>query len=300
MLKLNRRTLMMVGCLLLLYISWGSTFIGNKMALEFFPGFIFTGLRFTIAGLALLAYTFIVREQTRIVWADVKLSLLNGIFLVVVGSGFVAKAQEFQVPSGMTAILFGAAPIWLILGQWLLWGGSKPTFVQALGLILGFLSLIVLNIHQGISADASIFGLLLILVSTFAWVYGSHFSQQHKNDNTLSVIRSSGLLLLVGGLETLALGVLIGERVDLFALPLPAFLSLAHLTIFSSIIAYTTYIWLLFNARAIVAISYEYVVPAVAVMLGAFVADEAIDSVIIITSCVMVFSVFLITSHDRK
>ncbi len=300
MLSFNRQTFVMVGCLLLLYISWGSTFIGNKMALEYFPGFLFTGLRFTIAGGLLLAYTFIRREQSRISWADIKLVLFNGIFLVVAGSGFVAKAQEFQVPSGMAAILFGAAPVWLVLGQWLLWGGKKPTLVQAVGLCLGFAALIALNIHQGIGGDASILGLILILVSTFAWVYGSHFSQQHKNDNSLSLIRSTGLLLFVGGLESLALGMTLGERVDLFALPPAAFLSLAHLTLFSSIIAYTTYIWLLFNARAIVAISYEYVVPGVAVVLGALIANEPIDAFIIVTSCVMLFSVFLITSHDRK
>ncbi len=293
-----KKKLYLIICLFLLYISWGSTFLGNKIALHYFPGFMLSGLRFTTAGLVLLAYTYLRREKSTISWNDIRYTLLNGCFLVVISSGFVAKAQE-NVPSGMAAILYGAAPIWLVLGQWLLWGGKKPTKTQASGLFLGFSSLVCLNIHQGIHSDASILGLFLILISTFAWVYGSHISQVYQVKNNLSIIKSTGLLLFIGGIETLALSLLLGERVNICALPTQAYLSLAYLTFFSSIIGYTSYLWLLYNSRAIVAISYEYVTPVIAIALGAFFAGERLDIVIILTSLALVLSVFLITTHDR-
>ncbi len=297
---LQRRTVLLIVCLLLLYISWGSTFLGNKVALEFFPSFMLAGIRFFLAGAALLAFTYFRREASSIGLKDLKFHSFSGILLVFISSGFVVKAQDFGVPSGMTAILFGAAPIWLMLGQWLLWGGKKPTAMQGLGLFLGFSALIVLNIHQGIGGETSPLGLGMILFATVAWVYGSHYSQIHKYDTNLSLLRSTGLLLFLGGLQTLIVSLLLGERITITNLPLEAYLVLGYLVIFSSLIAYTTYIWLLFNSRAIVAISYEYVVPVIAIGLGALFADEQVDAIIIGTAVILISSVFLITSSDRK
>ncbi len=297
---LNRKTIRLVFFLCLLYISWGSAFLGNKIALEYFPGFMLTGIRFSVAGLLLLLYTYLRKEQSRIGMSDVKYHCLTGFLLVFISSGLVSKAQHLGVPSGMTAILFGAAPIWLILGQWLFWGGKKPTLWQGSGLILGFSALMGLNIHQGIGGETSLLGLGMILFASLIWVYGSHYSQEHQYDTTLSILRSTGLLLLMGGIQTLCIALFMGERVDIINLPLQAYLAVAFLILFSSVIAYTTYIWLLFNSRAIVALSYEYVVPAIAIFLGALLVHEKIDNIMIIASVVLIFSVFLITSSDRK
>ncbi len=299
MIAIPRRTLHIVLCLLLLYISWGSAYLGNKVALEYFPGFMLSGIRFSLAGLLLLAYTYLRREKSTFTWHDIKYNLLNGFYLVTISSGFVSKAQE-SVPSGMAAILYGAAPIWLILGQWLLWGGKSPTKTQTTGLILGFLSLAWLNIHQGIHSDASILGLFLIFISTFAWVYGSHISQVCHGKSNLSVMRTTGLLLFLGGLETLLLSLVLGERLDIFTLPLQAYTSLAFLTFFSSLVGYTSYLWLLFNSRAIVAISYEYVTPVVAIALGALLGNELLTLTMVTASMTLMLSVFLITTHDKE
>ncbi len=295
---ISRQALVTMGCLVLLYASWGTTFLANKIALEYIPGLLLSGIRFSLAGFILLAYTFIKREASSITRADIKYSLENSILLVVIGSGFVAKAQE-TVPSGLAAILFGAAPIWLMLGQWLLWGGKKPTLMQASGLALGFCALAWLNVHQGIQGDTSLWGLFLILFATFAWVYGSHFSQVHQKETNLSMIRGAGLLLFIGGLETLLLALLLGERVDIFSLPMEAYFPLTSLVFLSSILGYTSYLWLLFNSRAIIAISYEYVTPAIAVILGALFANENLDINALLASAVLILSVFLITTHDR-
>ncbi len=299
MFSLSRKTVHLLFCLLLLYGSWGSVPLGNKIALEYFPGFMLAGLRFSVAGFALLAYTFVRREASRITRTDIKHNIINGFFLVMLSSGFVAKAQE-SVPSGMAAVLFGAAPIWLVLGEWLLWGGKRPTFAQATGLILGFCALVWLNFYQGMSSEASVFGLLLLLFSTFAWVYGTHLSQVLHNKSTLSVLRTTGLVLLFGGLETLLLALLTGERVDVFALPAGAYFSLAYLAFFSSIIGYTSYLWILFNSRAIVAISYEYVTPGIAIILGALFAEEPLDVSVLLVSILLLCSVFFMTSNDKS
>ncbi len=187
-----------------------------------------------------------------------------------------------------------------MLSQWLLWGGKKPTLKQSAGLLLGFCALIWLNVHQGIQGDVSIFGLLLILLASISWVVGTRISQTSHGESSLSIIRTSGLLLFIGGLQTLVFSLIFDDQVNILQLPIQAYLALAYLSFFSSLVGYTTYLWLLFNSRAIVAMSYEYVTPAVGVALGTFFAGEYLDITIILLSIVLVFSVFLITTHDRQ
>ncbi len=298
MLEMTRRRWLLLGCVSLLYLSWGSAYLATKIALEYFPPFTLVGLRFMVAGTALLAFTYARRESSKITWADVRYALSNGLILVLICSGLVAKAQE-TVPSGMVAILFGASPIWFALGDWLFWGGQKPTKMQTFGLTLGFCALVWLNVYQGVQSDASFFGLMLILFATLAWVYGSHLSQMHKANEKLSMLRSTGLLLLMGGVETFVLGGLLGERFAISQLTSSAYFSFAYLALFSSLVGYTTYLWLLFNSRAIVAISYEYVTPVIAIVLGAFFANEPLDATIMFTSALLILSVFFITSRGK-
>lgn len=292
----NKFTL--IGCLLLLYVSWGSSFIGNKIALEYFPGIMLSGIRMTIGGFILLAYTYIRREKSFITWEDIKQNLGLGLFLVLISSGFLSKGQE-TVPSGTAAMLLGLVPIWMMLGEWLFWGGKRPTIVQFAGLCLGFSALLWLNIHQGAQGETSMFGIGVIISSTFAWIYGSHLSKKWHNNTKQSVIRSTGLLMAIGGLETLVFSLIIGERLDIYSLHIDAFLPLAYLIFMSSIIGYTSYLWLLYNARSIVAISYEYVNPIIAIYLGWLLGGESINMTVITACLLLVSSVFLVTSHGK-
>lgn len=294
----TKNKFMLIGCLFLLYISWGSSFIGNKIALEYFPGIMLSGIRMTIGGVLLLLYTYIRREKSSITWDDIKKNLVLGIILVLISSGFVSKGQE-TVPSGMTAMLLGAVPIWMMLGEWLFWGGKKPTIVQFAGLCLGFGALVWLNVQQGIQGKTSAFGVGIIVFSTFAWIYGSHISKKYHVSATQSILRSTGLLMAIGGLETFVFSLVVGERLDVFSLNMNAFWSLSYLVFMSSIIGYTSYLWLLYNARAIVAISYEYVNPVIAIYLGWLLGGESINLTVIIACLVLVSSVFLVTSHGK-
>lgn len=294
----TKNKFILIGCLFLLYISWGSSFIGNKIALEYFPGVMLSGLRMTIGGSLLLLYTYIRREQSSITWEDIKKNLGLGIILVLISSGFVSKGQE-TVPSGTAAMLLGAVPIWMMLGEWLFWGGKKPTIVQFTGLCLGFSALVWLNIHQGIQGETSLFGVGIIVFSTFAWIYGSHISKKCNVNTKQSILRSTGLLMGIGGIETLIFSLLIGERLDVFSLNMNAFWSLSYLVFMASIVGYTSYLWLLYNARAIVAISYEYVNPVIAIYLGWLLGGEPINMTVVMACLLLVSSVFLVTSHGK-
>jgi drug/metabolite transporter (DMT)-like permease len=79
--------------------------------------------------------------------------------------------------------------------------------------------------------------------------------------------------MLVGGVVMLAAGWLLGERFH--GMPtMKGWLSVAYLAGFGSIVAFSAYVWLLHNVRPVLAGSYAYVNPAIAVLLGAWFAHE--------------------------
>ncbi len=247
----------------------------------------------------MLAYTYIRKEKSRITWPIIKRTIFLAFFFVSLSSGLLSVGQK-TVPSGMAAILYATAPVLFMLADWIFWKGERPSKTQGIGLVLGIFAMFILNFQQIMSADTSLFGVACIFVSVLSFIYGSHLSMVYRGNDDLSVIRSSGLTLFIGGIITMLLALLLGERVDFFAMPGEAYFLLTFIVLSSTITGYTCYLWLLYNTRVAVAISYEYIAPVVAVALGVFFAGESIDSLSIMASFVLLASVFLITTHGKE
>ena len=175
-----------------------------------------------------------------------------------------------------------------------LYNGFENPQVVAEGLIL-------LSVNQTASGTDSGWGILLVLCAAFGWVTGSFLSKKQASETQLSVIQTSGLLMFIGGLQSLVGAAVLGEF-STFSMdsvtPLSAG-ALLYLVIFGAIIAYTCYFWLLLHTRTVVAISYEYVNPVIGVFLGWLLAGEQVDGVIVTACCLTVLSVFFIVSRKH-
>lgn len=291
---------MVIGCLLLVYLSWGSCFISIKFALQSFPPFMMCGLRMGAAGILLYLLTWIKGERNRPTRNDFIHSGVLALFMVFVSSGFLAKGQE-TVSSGTAAMILGAVPIWMVLGGWLFFGDPRPTPLQFGGLGGGFTGLLLLSYHQSSSGQDSPIGLLLVLVAALAWVIGSFYSKKYGADTRLSVMRTSALLMFLGGLQSLVAAFFLGEFTvfNIHSVTPTAFWALLYLVTFGAIIAYTCYFWLLMHTRTVVAISYEFVNPVIGVFLGWLLAHERVDSIVVLACCLTVGSVFFVVSHRK-
>ncbi len=315
MLIKNKKTLFTLFCLLLLYISWGSTFIANKFALEYFPGLLLGAYRMILGAVVLFIYTLFKGEKISMDWQSFKKYNVLAFLLAFCASSLLSKGQE-GVSSGVAAVLYGTAPIWMILGGWLIWKEKRPSLKQFMGLALGFIGVIWLSLEEAgghgagsSSGESSFLGMMLILLAALGWVWGSFISKNDNakanTENTMndcpknkdSMVRSTAILMFFGGVQTFIFSCLVGEQMDYNNLTLDAFLPLLYLVFVSSITGYISYLWILYNVGPIVAISYEYINPVFAVFLGWLIGGESVSVSMVLACFALIVSVILTTKN---
>jgi drug/metabolite transporter (DMT)-like permease len=248
-----------------LYLIWGSTFLGIRIALEGFPPLLMAGLRFVIAGAALYAVMWArgAAHPTRVEWRS---SLVVGTLLVA-GNACVVIAEQW-VSSGVAAVALASIPLWVALFAGLF--GRWPTSGEWAGLAIGLAGVALLQTGGDLRASPS--GALVLMVSCVSWSLGSIWSRRLPLPRGLM---GSAAQMLSGGAVLLAVALLRGER--LAAMPGPrAAGALLYLIVFGSIVGYSAYQFLLSRVRPALAASYAYVNPIVAVGLGAALAGETI------------------------
>lgn len=251
--------------LAMVYLIWGSTYLGIRFALEGgYPPLLMAGTRFLIAGSLLYAALRWrgLPAPTPVQWRN---AAIMGLLLLGGGNGLVCIAEQ-TVSSGLAAIAVASAPLWM--GVFLVVRGQHPTRLEWLGLGIGFAGVLWLN--AGSSLTASPQGLIALLIAPVAWSFGSVWS---RGRDLPSPFMAAAAQMLCGGGLMLVAGLAFGER--LTALPTAkATLAVAYLTVFGSIVAFSAYVWLLHHVRTTLAGSYAYVNPVIAVVLGAWLAAE--------------------------
>lgn len=247
-----------------LYVIWGSTYLGIRIALQGFPPFLLGAIRMAAAGglmYAVLRWRG-ERAPTRGQWKT--LAVLS-FWMILLSNGFVNFAEQ-KVSSGLAAVAVASTPLWVGLFSAL--RGRHPGRGEWVGLGIGMLGVVWLNF--GGELRATPLGMIALAVASLAWAWGSIWS---RDQDLPSPFMSAAGQMLCGSLWMLATALLTGERMH--ALPSPAALgALAYLAVFGSIVGFTAYIWLLHHVRPVLASSYAYVNPPIAVLLGAALANE--------------------------
>jgi drug/metabolite transporter (DMT)-like permease len=130
--------------LLILYLVWGSTYLGIAIAVDTIPPFLMAAVRFLIAGLSLLTWSVAhegraFRAPSLREWRD---SAIVGTLLLGGGMGMVAYGEQ-SVPSGITALIIALMPVWVaVLGRLFL--REKLPRMAVGGIILGFVGVAIL------------------------------------------------------------------------------------------------------------------------------------------------------------
>ncbi|HRO88083.1 MAG TPA: drug/metabolite exporter YedA, partial [Chiayiivirga sp.] len=268
-----------------LYVVWGSTYLAIRIALEGYPPFLLGAIRMLLAGA--LMYAVLrwrgVPAPTRPQWR--RLWWLS-IFMVLLSNGLVNVAER-EVSSGMAAVAVASMPLWAAL--FALARGERPGRVEWIGLAVGFAGVLWLNAGGTLAATPT--GMIMLLVAPIAWAWGSIWS---RGRDLPTPFMSAAGQMLTGGIWMLAAALVTGERMTAWP-SLQASLALFYLVGFGSIVGFTAYIWLLHHVRPVLATSYAYVNPPIAVLFGVLLAGEVISANEIAATAVILAGVAVIT-----
>jgi drug/metabolite transporter (DMT)-like permease len=279
----------------IVYVIWGTTYLGIRVTNETLPPLIAAGTRFVIAGAVLFTVTTRRRSADRDPigrtqwWA----ALLVGAGLIAGGNGSVVLAER-TVPSGTVALIFALVPLWIALWDWLV-GRRRLTGGVAVGILLGFTGAALL-VNDARLADVPVSGLLLAVAASMSWAAGSLFARSARLPRRPFV--GNAMVMMAGGTILLVWGVARAELtlVDLDRFSTASLLALGYLVVFGSWIAFTSYLWLLRNARTSLVATYAWVTPMLAVYLGYLIADESLRSRSLIAGGVVLAAVALTVS----
>ena len=253
--------------LLALYIIWGSTYLAMRYAIEGFPPFLMAASRFLIAGTLLFGFH-LARRQPLPSRKQVAGAAVVGVLLLIGGNTIVAYAEQ-TVASSVAALAIATVPLWAVLfariwGRW----PSRPEWI---GLAIGFIGIVLLNVGGNLRANP--LGALLLLAAAASWAFGSVLSQHLPLP--ASGVMSSAVEMLTAGAVLIVISQLHGDHVAAH-IPAASWWAMGFLIVFGSLIAFSAFVYLLRRVRPSLATSYAYVNPIVAVALGAGLAGEAI------------------------
>jgi drug/metabolite transporter (DMT)-like permease len=279
-----------------IYVIWGSTYLAIRYAVETIPPFIMGGVRFLISGamLYLWARSRGAPRPMRLHWRN---AIIAGGFLLLGGNGAVMWAEQF-VPSGLTALLVSILPFWLVIIEWIRPPRRRPSAAVLIGLVLGFVGIIVLVglSDVGGHGDVMPLGALVLILGSLSWAIGSFWSRDAQLPE--SGLLTTGMEMIGGGVLLLVVGTFAGEfsHLDIRGISNASAFGLLYLITFGSLVGFTSYIWLLDKVSPARLGTYAYVNPIVAVLLGWAIAGERLSIRTGVAAAIVICAVALITT----
>ena len=272
------------------YVVWGSTYFAIRLTLASYPPFLQGGIRFVIAGSLLFGFLSLRGRPlpTLRQWRD---GAIVGILLLALGNGCVVFAEQY-VSSSVAAIFIGAGPLAGALWSGLF--GVWPQRSQWIGIVVGFGGILVLA--GGTQLASHQLGLLALSAAVVCWTLGSVLAQRK-----LSLAPGPmgfATEMLGGGAVMLIVGVA-RDEVPRFVAGLPptpvATLALVYLVFVGSLVGFSAYMYLLSKVSSTIALSYAYVNPMIAVLLGVVFGGEVLSTREAVATAIIVGSVILLT-----
>lgn len=286
--------------LIALYIVWGSTYLGIKVAIETIPPFFHAAVRFFISGVILLAWQRGVGSEmpTRKQWIS---TAIIGNLLLLGGNGLVSWAEQF-IPSSIAALIIASVPLFLVILEALRPGGVKPNWQAIVGLIIGFVGIFILVGPAELSGSESkldTFGVIALLAACLLWALGSTYSK--SADLPKASLVTTGAQMLMGSVGLLIVSLFTGELNGWNPAEVSSrsLIGLIYLITIGSIVGFGSYIWLLQNAPISLVATYAYVNPIVAVILGYFLGNEALEPRIWLATAIIIGAVMFINSKNK-
>jgi drug/metabolite transporter (DMT)-like permease len=292
----------MIAAFAALYLIWGSTYLGIRLAIESIPPLLMAGTRFFLAGLIMFVIARL-QAPAKLSRAGWRSAFVVGACLLFFGNGGVTVAEQW-VPSGLASLLVATVPIYMALLAWLTGSSGRPRPLVLAGLAGGFVGVGILvgpalTSAPGDQSSHAGLGMLILLFGSLVWSIGSLYSR-HAHASA-SPLFSSAQTMLCGGALMIVAGLISGEASDFHPerLTMVSLGAFTYLVLVGAVLGYTAYIWLLRHCHPAKVATYAYVNPVVAVLLGSCFVGETLTGRTALAAAVIVGSVALVITGEQ-
>ncbi|SFW19299.1 EamA family transporter [Cellulophaga fucicola] len=293
----SSNTTLIVLAFFSIYIIWGSTYLLNKIAVTELPPFMLASLRFISAGILVFIISKFLKLEIKITKKQLINTVIAGFLFLALGNGVVVWALRY-VDSGFAALEISAQPLVVLLLMRIL-QGKKIQPMSIVGVILGVIGVYLLvSQKQVVNQEGSLLGMIMIFVCMVSWSYGSLFVA--KSDLPKNYFVNTGYQMLSGGVFLLIASLFFGET---WSLPTAwqgkTQLAMILLVVFGSVVAFTSFNYLLkFVSPEKVATS-TYVNPIIALLLGWYFLDENVTGQSVAAAVILLTGVYFINTKKK-
>ena len=277
-----------------IYLVWGSTYLAIRYAVETIPPLVTAGIRHTMAGGILLVWAYARGYRPRREhWGA---GMILGALFFLIGHGTLHWAEQ-RVASGLAALLIATEPMFILV---LAWATSQQRIsrISAVGLAVGVIGVAILTGAELSAKDASLIGLVAVLVGSLSWAAGVVISPKLKLPT--DALARTAVPLVCGAVMLLVTAGITGEFHGLHwdAISLKSIFGLGYLIVFGSIVAFSAYGIAVRALPTATVATYAYVNPVIAVLLGALILNERLTPAMFGGGALIVGAVVLVVRRS--
>jgi len=279
--------------LLSLVIIWGVSWPIYKVAVSYTPPLLFAGLRATLGGLILAVI--IIKMRDKINWRkNWNKYCISAFFNTILFFGLHTVGLIY-LPGGLFSVLVYFQPVLLGLFAWI-WLGENMTPIKMIGLVIGFLGIVVVSV-DGLIVHISVIGVVLGLLTALAWAIGVIYVKKVSVEvNALWMVAMQftigGFVLLVAGTFLENWSAIEWNGIYLFGLGFGATMGIP--------VAYVIYYQLVNSGEASKVGSFTFLVPVIAVYVSTVFLDEPVTFTLIAGLLLVVISICLVNYKGKK
>ena len=269
---------------------WGTTWIASKQGVRNMPALQLVAIRQFIGGFLYVSY-FLYKKTP---WPKGKQwkTILILTFLNFVMSNALSTWGVKYISSGLGAIIGAIVPLWIVIIG--LFKGVRLSKITIMGLIISFSGICIIfydHLNDFLNPNFR-FGIIISIIATITWAFGSLYTK--KKAATFNPYFSVGLQMFISSIFIFALLGATGTAVSLSAIPAISWWSIAYLVVFGAILTFIAFIYALQNLPAEISSVYAYINPIVAVVIGALIFGESLNTAIAIGGFVTLVGLYIV------
>ncbi len=270
---------------------WGSTFLGIKVGLNYWPPLLMAGMRFILASILLFIFLKIRRIEWRIPFGNLKSIVLSGILMLTISNGLLCISEK-SISSSLSAIMLSLIPIYIACVEFQQKKIKEFSKTMILGMVISVLGVYLLTKHE---MDIKLEGVFLLIISGLFWSIGTLKAKEVPKK--INPLVTSMIQMFLSGVLLIILSNITERWVDI-SISFNSIMPIVYLGSFGSVVAFSCYNYVLGHWSAVAAGTYTYINPIVAIILGNFLLGESITSFTMLSVSLILFGTYLVKNNS--